>query len=118
MTMMRDQDLDDLFAAARAAHATAPSPGLLARVLADAYDAQPDAAPAAAAPPVRQPGFLARLGGFPALSGLAAAAIGGLWVGFAAPSAVAGVSVSLGFAVAEDTVELIPDFPQFLTEGS
>ena len=50
MTARTTQDpttaLDDLFAAARAEAAAPASPDFLARVLADAYDAQPDPAPA------------------------------------------------------------------------
>ncbi|MFZ1341493.1 MAG: dihydroorotate dehydrogenase, partial [Paracoccaceae bacterium] len=53
---MSDQILEDLFGVARAA-APAPSAGLMARVLADAYEAQPLPAPAAPAAAVTRPGW-------------------------------------------------------------
>jgi hypothetical protein len=117
--MMRDMDIDDLLAAARAAPGDAP-PALLARVLEDAYDAQP--LPVAAAGILRRrPGPWARLisglGGGPALTGLGAAALGGLWIGFAAPASVTSVTDRLGFGVTVESVDLIPDVTGFLAEG-
>lgn len=93
MTDPDDRMLDDLFAQARA---QTPQPGdaLMARVLADAA--------AQSAPGVRQatqPGFWARLsdtlGGWPALGGLAAATVAGVWVGIAPPASVEDLAASL-----------------------
>ena len=93
MTDPDDRMLDDLFAQARA-QAPQPSDALMARVLADA---------AAQSTPVRssvrQPGFWARLsdtlGGWPALGGLAAATVAGVWVGIAPPASVEDLAASL-----------------------
>jgi predicted lipid-binding transport protein (Tim44 family) len=117
--MMRDMDIDDLLAAASAAPRDAPA-ALLARVLEDAYDAQPQPA-APARMPRRRAGPWARLisglGGGPALTGLGAAALGGLWIGFAAPASVTSVTDRLGFGVTVESVDLIPDITGFLAEG-
>ncbi len=85
---MTDQDLDALFATARAAP-VAPSDALLARIVADA-----DAIAAGRTMPARPAlGFWTMLrvaiGGWPALGGMAAATLAGVWIGFAPPSAVA-----------------------------
>ena len=87
MTDPNDDMLDDLFAEARAVTPT-PSQALVARVLADA-DVARQAEPV---PVVAQPGLIARIfdmiGGWPAVSGLAAATIAGVWVGVAPPASV------------------------------
>lgn len=87
MTDPNDDMLDDLFAQARAVTPT-PSQALVARVLADA-DAAQRAEPAPVTP---QQGLLARMfdaiGGWPAVSGLAAATVAGIWVGVAPPASV------------------------------
>jgi hypothetical protein len=99
-----DRELERFFAAGRAA-APAPSEALMARVLAGAEAVQGGAAPAevAVAP---APGGLGRLvaalGGWPALAGLATAAMTGLWIGAAAPEMVASLTGLGGGAVAAD----------------
>jgi hypothetical protein len=94
MTNPNDDMLDDLFAQARET-APAPSDDLMARVLADAGMAQP----VAGAPDVVRPGLGARLldmiGGWPAVSGLAAATVAGIWVGVAPPSSVEDLTATL-----------------------
>lgn len=86
MTSDKNQDgLDAFFEAARAA----PGPGddLVARVLADAASVQ--AEPAVVAPAAAPSGgFLQAIGGWIAVSGLAAACATGLALGLALPSAV------------------------------
>jgi hypothetical protein len=84
--------LEAHFAAARQ---TTPPEALLARVLADAEAARPVAGGVRAGPGRRlsAPGgafsrLRAALGGWPALAGLAAATMAGLWIGVAAPSAL------------------------------
>lgn len=96
---MSDDPRDPLEAALDAARAegdeAAPLPeGLAARMMADAATAQPRA-PARAGS-----GWRARLFGdgglgWPAATGLAAAALAGLWIGYAPPPALDGVTRTL-----------------------
>ncbi|WP_127115082.1 hypothetical protein [Shimia sediminis] len=86
----KDRDntmLDDLFAAARSDTRQAPPPDLLARVLADAEAEQPTAE-AFDTTRVRRPGrwqqFVTVIGGWPSLTGLAAATMASVWIGFSA----------------------------------
>jgi hypothetical protein len=107
---MQDRDdLDDLFAAARASRPV-PSEALMARVLADALAEQPR--PAVVPRLVPRLGLWSRLaavfGGPGALAGIGSAAAAGLFIGYVQPS---GLSV-LGDAVLGtplETVELMPD---------
>jgi len=84
--------IDVFFEAARA-QAPGPSPDLLARVLADA-EATRQAHPTAALAPAPRPGIAARLyrllGGWPAVAGLATAALTGIWIGTALPEGLLG----------------------------
>jgi hypothetical protein len=84
MTDPNDDMLDDLFAQARA-ETPDPSQALVARVLADADTAL-------LAPVQVQTGLFTRMldmiGGWPAMGGLAAATIAGIWVGVAPPPSV------------------------------
>lgn len=93
MTDPDDRMLDDLFAQARA-QTPQPDDALMARVLADAA-----AQSASVSSPIHQPGFWARLsdalGGWPALGGLAAATVAGVWVGIAPPAGVEDLAASL-----------------------
>jgi hypothetical protein len=118
---MQDSDLDDLFAAARAA-APAPSAALLARIEADARHHLPRPA----ARPARAPqGLLGRLvravGGPAGAAGLATASLAGLWIGIAQPQGLTtlteGLTAGLGATAALDSVELIPALDPFATEG-
>ncbi len=94
MTNPNDDMLDDLFATARAA-APAPSDDLMARVLADAAAVQPQPATTTAAVPGLWSRMLDAIGGWPAVSGLAAATVAGIWVGVAPPSSVEDMTASL-----------------------
>lgn len=91
----KDRDnvmLDDLFRAARGeARSQGASPDLLARVLADAETHQPAPQALASVAPRgrgRWAQFLSAIGGWPSVSGLAAATVAGVWIGFAATSTV------------------------------
>jgi hypothetical protein len=109
---MQDRDdLDDLFAEARASRSV-PSEALTARVLADALAEQPRAAGAVFVVAGPRMGLWSRLaalfGGAGALAGIGTAAAAGLFIGYVQPS---GLSV-LGDAVLGtplETVELMPD---------
>ncbi|MCV2881393.1 dihydroorotate dehydrogenase [Actibacterium sp. XHP0104] len=117
---MTDTDeLELLFAAARDA-APVPSDGLLARVLADAEAEQARPAPALIRP---EGGLLARamrqIGGWPALAGLATATLAGVWIGYAQPAGLDGLTDTVwqGDAAGYDLVEMIPSLDGYLTEG-
>ena len=94
MTNPNDDTLNDLFAQARGT-TSAPSDDLVARVLADAAAMQPTQA-TSASPRI---GLWARLldviGGWPAVSGLAAATVAGIWVGVAPPPSVEDMTAQL-----------------------
>lgn len=94
MTNPNDDMLDEFFAQARET-TSAPSDDLTARVLADAAAVQP----ATPATEMAQYGFWARaldmIGGWPAVSGLAAATVAGIWVGVAPPSSVEDLTATL-----------------------
>ena len=96
MTRPTDDLLDDLFARARGG-ASAPDDDLVARVLADAEAVQSTFA--GPAPRPAQRGLWARmldaLGGWPAVSGLAAATVAGFWIGVAPPTPVAELTASV-----------------------
>jgi len=94
MTNPNDDMLEDILAQARGLTA-APSDDLMARVLAEADAVQPD--PSTVSAP--QTGFWARMmdaiGGWPAVSGLAAATIAGIWIGIAPPSSVQDLAATM-----------------------
>lgn len=79
-------NLDDLFAAARQDERYEASSDLMARVLKDAETQQAHLAEVSSQPQ-NQPGkwaqFVAVIGGWPSLTGLAAATVASVWVGFA-----------------------------------
>ena len=80
-----DALLDAVFETARRQEVV-PSDDLMARVLADAERERPG--PVAVARPGPWTRFLDGLGGWPALGGLAAAGVAGLWIGLAPPASV------------------------------
>lgn len=116
---MQDRDLDDLFAAARQKPA-AVSAELMARVLSDADDLQPSAETL----PARKGriGFwaeiLAAIGGAGGVVGLSAAALAGVWIGFAQPNGFSTVTDQfLPDEMVLGTVDVLPGFDDFLSEG-
>lgn len=115
MTNPNDEFLDDVFAQART-EKVPPHEDLMARVLGDAAAVQSGFA---AAPQVAQAGLWARLmeaiGGWPAVSGLAAATVAGVWIGVAPPSSVEGFTA--GLIGDEVSVSLLPTSFTFETEA-
>lgn len=124
-----DAALEQFFDAARRDRAE-PSEALMARVLADALDAQAgQAAQAQHARATRHRVLLwmqlrDALGGWPALGGLAAAGVAGLFIGFSAPAAVNDLAATiLGQPAETDSylVDLMPeldfDIAMDLNEG-
>lgn len=92
--------LDTFFAAGRAA-APEPSDALMARIMADAAAVQAAAATPAPAETTRGRdrfgllgAFMAALGGWPAMAGLASAAVAGIWIGAAQPDVAMYVGLS------------------------
>jgi hypothetical protein len=115
MTVMQDDDLDQLLATA-ARTTPQPSHALMQRVLADALALQPQAnALRPPAPPARA-GFLTRLigaiGGGPALAGLGTAAAFGIVLGYLSPS-----TLDLLTGTSTDVAEFFPDADFLTTEG-
>ncbi|MGA0540924.1 dihydroorotate dehydrogenase [Neotabrizicola sp. VNH66] len=115
---MTEQDLDRLFAAARTSPPP-PSEDFMARVLADALEAQPRALAPGVAVPVRPPRrrfwavLSAGFGGTGVLAGLASVAVLGLFFGYADPT---GLTDSLLSGSSSD-LEMVPVASLFLTEG-
>jgi len=116
-TIPTDAELDALFAAA-VRDAPTPSGDLLQRIVADA-----DMVSAARqAPPLRVrrglvDRLMAALGGWPAVAGLATATVVGIWIGYASPDALNGLT---GGPLADGTYELgdlIPAFDYAGQEG-
>ncbi len=110
--------LDALLAEARAVQPT-PAPDLTARILADAQAADlarhPPRAARKAPPTGGLRDVLAALGGWPALGGLSAATLAGLWIGIAPPAALDSVVAQLwGDSV---SVSLYPEDDLFGLEG-
>lgn len=101
--------LEALFNEARGAQDLRLPEDLTARILADAEQAASgrEAPPRA---PRRRAGwgaFLASIGGIPALAGLAAATVAGIWIGVTPPDAVQnGMQAFMGTASSEELFEL------------
>jgi len=86
-TMLSEIELDEIFAAGRAA-VPEPSEAMLARVLADAEGelaARTVPAPRPRARDTLWTRILSGLGGWPAVAGMATATVAGVWLGFASP---------------------------------
>lgn len=117
-----DDHLEQFFAADRAAPPDA-SDALLTRVLADALAEQAVRAQASAAV---QPGFghrlvavLRDLGGWPAVAGLVAATVAGLWIGISPPPALLDNAQGLWAADSTDyLVDIAPEDLFYIEEGA
>jgi hypothetical protein len=111
-----------------------PDPGeaLMARILdaglaeqAKVASAQrPNSGQTAMAPAPRGFGsWLANLGGWGAVTGLATATVAGIWLGFSPPTGLAGLADGVlgtslsGNGETIDQVDLLPTFESYLTEG-
>lgn len=92
----RDDDLEELFAAARR-HAPRPDAALLGRIAADAERA---------APVHGWRGLWSAVGGWPAAAGFAAAALAGVWIGAAPPEPVESVIGTQNY----DLADLMPGY--------
>ena len=95
---MNNNDLDDLFDAARAETPEVPQ-ALMARVMADAAQAGNGAQTGA-----RWHGWLAALGGARVLGGMVTATCVGFWIGVAPPQ---GVPDLAGLVLGQDSLELV-----------
>lgn len=106
--MAQIDTLDDLFAKAAAQRIT-PSDALVNRIMADAADVQPKQRRLA---PVAGPGWFATLadwfGGGLSLAGMSAAAITGLYLGVAQPTAVLALSDYVTGTTTSGSLELLP----------
>ncbi|MEL7346036.1 MAG: dihydroorotate dehydrogenase [Pseudomonadota bacterium] len=92
----KDNALEDLFAQARA-HRPSPSDDLMARVMADAMETMVRPEPATTTSHPR--GFLALIGGWPSLAGLATATVAGIGIGFASPETVTDFTLGSAYDV-------------------
>ena len=121
---MTDDDLDTLFAAARAEVAQPPA-ALVARVIADAEatlvaKTAPQAAPSPATSPAtrsggaRWSGLAALFGGSGALAGMVTATVAGFWIGFAQPVQLDAMSAVLTGTAAE--IDMMPGLDALLDE--
>jgi hypothetical protein len=109
-------DLEALFAEARDLEPR-PSANLMTRMAADALREMPRHPTSAIRPApgrMRWRDWIAALGGWPAVGGLATAAVVGVWIGATAPAGLAhlapalwGESVSIAFGVDEDPLSLL-----------
>ena len=121
---MQNGDLDDLFAAARAA-TPPPSAALLERIEADGLRLQPVPALTAGRASGGMRGLLGRMvqavGGLGGAAGLATATLAGFWIGVVQPQGLStlteGLTAGLVGSVALDSVELIPALDPFAMEG-
>lgn len=95
MTNPNEDMLNEVFAQARAVDVS-PSDDVMARILADAATVQDEFA---TRPMPEKAGLWDRmmdaLGGWPAVSGLAAATVAGIWVGVAPPTAIEDLTSSV-----------------------
>lgn len=96
MAMTERDDLDDLLAEGRALR---PAPGndLMARILADAEAVAAEREGPVRSAPARRGwhDWLRSLGGWPAIGGLVASTLAGLWIGAAQPAALSDLAASV-----------------------
>jgi len=111
--------LEMLFAQARSREASEASPDLMARVLADAAQVQAELAQQSASAPSQQmrkdggiiAGVLSAMGGWFAASGVVAAGMAGLVLGFYIPDQVDMVlNGQVSSFIGEDAANLLPGF--------
>lgn len=114
------QGLEAFFQAAQQDAAT-PDDAFLARLTQQALDTQAGfAAPDAPQETARRPGrlaqFLAAIGGWPAMAGLATAGIAGLWIGAVPPAFVQTFTASVGSsdATTDEDLYLVDPMPGYV----
>lgn len=120
-TDKREQDLDDLFAKARAQEPLECA-DLMAKVFADAAQLQPQPAAFVSPRSVMRPlGFWGKLavslGGKGVLAGLGTVAAAGVLIGFVQPSQLTVVTDTFFAQVPLDEIELLPGIDAILIEG-
>lgn len=126
MAEMGPEELEVWFAAARA-HPPVPAPAFLDRLAQDAARTVPAVATAAGLPAARPAvkrsplakrrdgrRLIAGLGGWRAVSGLAAAAVVGLWIGLALPDSMRDFAPTVGAA---ETLDLFAAADGYFGEG-
>jgi hypothetical protein len=110
----KDTELDLFFDAARRTRPD-PSEALMVRVLADALDAQAQQTPVVRTARRSAPLWMQlrdALGGWPALGGLAAAGVAGLFIGFSAPAGVGDLTATLLGQSADSDIYLVDLMPE------
>jgi hypothetical protein len=109
--MAEFDDLDNLFAAASAQRAE-PSPQLIARILQDADHEQPRSRALVTAPVAPPKGWFQTMadwfGGGVSLAGMSAAALTGLYLGVAQPTAVLALADLVTGQITMDSLEVLP----------
>lgn len=114
--MMTDDDLNDLFAAAKA-QSLQPPADLAARVLADADDVLVEMS-RPVAPSRHKPNLWTKLsavlGGGGAMAGMVTATLAGFYIGFAQPKTSGFVPLVLGGEIAE--LDMMPGIDALLEE--
>jgi len=118
------ENTDPLKAYFDAGKAARPEPGdaLMARIMADADRVQAERAAAPAPEPTPRRGRLgwlaAALGGWPAMAGLAAATVAGLWIGVSAPAGLTGIAQEvIAGSDGAYLIDLDPDATFVLADG-
>jgi len=112
-----DEGLEALFDLARA-DAAAPSDALLSAIMSDAVAVQAERA-APVTPEKQRSGWrklLAALGGWPSVTGLAAATLTGIWIGVSPPEAIDTLTASLIGSELSDS-DVLYGFDILLAEG-
>ena len=111
--------MDDLLAQAQA-NPPAPPDAMLARIMADA-EAQLDRTVPEANPTRRGIGAIwaaiAQIGGLPAVTGMASAAVAGIWIGLASPVAGEGLAQLVWPQSAYALDDLAPSVYAFMLEA-
>jgi len=117
-----EAELDALLAAAADAPKSA-DPRLLARIIADADQiADQREKPMAGAAKAPRPGFLAGLfsgiGGWSAMAGLTTATLAGIWIGYASPDSLSGITQALiSREIGYDLGDYMPAITDIFEEG-
>jgi hypothetical protein len=119
---LSDLELDALFETA-ASSTVEPSANLIARVMADADAVAGEREfvthlNAETAPLGRLAAFLRGIGGWPAVAGMSAATVAGVWIGYAPPDALNGISDAYLAGVTGFGIEdFVPSYDAMFDEG-
>lgn len=119
---LSNAELDGLLAEA-ASLATTPGSELMQRIIADAdaVAAAKEVKPEPAQQPRRRgilAGLLAGIGGWPAIAGLATATVAGVWIGYASPDTLDGITGGLLTSqTAYEVGDFMPTLDDLFYEG-